>query len=70
MTSIHDLPSPALVLDLDKLERNIERMAPDIIDTIATTAVNPVAGVKGVWDKIVVKAREIKAARQTGELTQ
>ncbi len=43
--------------------RAIEQMAPDIIDTIATTAVNPVAGVKGVWDKIVAKAREIKAAR-------
>jgi hypothetical protein len=43
--------------------RNIERMAPDIIDTIATTVVNPVAGLKGVWSKIVAKAREIKAAR-------
>ncbi len=46
---------------------NLERMAPDIIDTIATTAVNPVAGVKGVWDKIVAKAREIKAARQAAK---
>lgn len=44
--------------------RNIEAMAPDIVDTIATTIANPVAGVKGVWDKIVAKAREIKAARE------
>lgn len=44
--------------------RNIERMAPDILDTIATTAISPVAGLKGVWDKIVAKAREIKAARE------
>jgi len=43
--------------------RNIERMAPDIIDTIATTAVNPVAGVVSVWQKIVKKAQELKAAR-------
>lgn len=43
--------------------RHIEAMAPDIVDTMATTAVNPVAGVKGVWDKIVFKAREIVAAR-------
>ncbi|MCL4299463.1 MAG: hypothetical protein KJ077_27250 [Anaerolineae bacterium] len=45
--------------------RSIEQMAPDIIDTIATTAANPVAGIKGVWDKIVAKAREIKAARKS-----
>ncbi|MCB0214840.1 MAG: hypothetical protein KDJ52_36205, partial [Anaerolineae bacterium] len=43
--------------------RNIERMAPDIIDTIATTTLNPIAGLKGVWDKIVAKAREIKGRR-------
>lgn len=43
--------------------RNIERMAPDIIDTIATTAVNPVGGLKGIWDKIVAKARQIQAER-------
>ncbi|MCA9968557.1 MAG: hypothetical protein KC423_30135, partial [Anaerolineales bacterium] len=43
--------------------RNIERMAPDLIDTIATTTVNPVAGLKTVWDKIVTKAREMQAAR-------
>lgn len=45
--------------------RNIERMAPDIIDTIATTVVNPVAGVVSVWQKIVNKAQELKAARTT-----
>jgi hypothetical protein len=27
--------------------RNLERVIPEIIDTIATTAVNPVAGLKG-----------------------
>ena len=44
--------------------RSIEQMAPDIIDTIVTTAVKPVAGLKGVWDKIVAKAREVRAARK------
>jgi hypothetical protein len=43
--------------------RNIERMAPDIIDTIATTIVNPVAGVVSVWQKIANKAQELQAAR-------
>ncbi len=43
--------------------RNIERMAPDIIDTIVMTVVNPVAGVGGVWQKIRAKSREVKAAR-------
>jgi hypothetical protein len=43
--------------------KNIEALAPDLIDTIATTAAQPVAGVKEVWAKIVAKAREFKAAR-------
>jgi hypothetical protein len=43
--------------------KNIEALAPDLIDTIATTAAQPVAGVKEVWAKIVAKARELKAAR-------
>ncbi len=63
---VGDKTDPATVNEsfLARRLRNIERMAPDIIDTIATTAVNPVAGIKGVWDKIVAKAREIIAARQ------
>jgi hypothetical protein len=44
--------------------RNIERMAPDIIDVIGATVVNPVAGVGVVWTKIKAKAEEIKAARE------
>jgi hypothetical protein len=47
--------------------RNIERMAPDIIDTIITTAVNPVAGLVGVWEKIVANARKVQSARSTAE---
>ncbi|MCB0198183.1 MAG: hypothetical protein KDJ65_39950, partial [Anaerolineae bacterium] len=43
--------------------RNIERMAPDIIDTIATTTANPATGLKAVWAKIVAKAREMQAGR-------
>lgn len=60
-----DAPGDAQVSDsfVRRRLRTIEQMAPDIIDTIATTAVNPVAGLKGGWAKIVAKARKIQAAR-------
>lgn len=42
--------------------RNIQRMAPDIIEVIATTVVNPAAGLGLVGAKIAARAKEVQAA--------
>jgi hypothetical protein len=49
--------------------RNIERMAPDIIDVIVATLANPAVGLGVVGAKIKARANEVRAARGSSWVT-